>query len=663
MSTENVLAGRGLSLFSAQNVPMGAMDYLDICKEQPLAFATSAERMLAAIGKPEVIDTLSDSRLSRIFHNQIIHRYPAFSEFYGMEETIMQIVSYFKYAAQGLEEAKQILYLLGPVGGGKSSLAEKLKVLAEEYPIYTLAVEHARKGGVELEISPVFDSPLCLFGKGTADEKFLGSFGISERYLGTIPSPWVLKRAFEFGGDISKFKVVRMKPSQLKQICVCKTEPGDENNQDISSLVGKTDLRKLEEFPQDDTDAYSYSGALCRANQGLLEFVEMFKAPIKVLHPLLTATQEGNYKGTEGLGAIPFKGIVLAHSNEAEWSKFKKNKDNEAFIDRVYMVKVPYCVRFSEEMRIYEKLLRNSELKEAPCAPKTIELLAKFATLSRLVPPENSSLYSKLKVYDGISLKDEDPKAKSHNEYKEASGTEEGMSGFSTRSAYKLLSRLYNFDNSGDVEANPIHLITLLEKHIHQEYGVADSGNLNDTGNKYLSFLNEYLKKEYVEYIGKEIQAAYIESYRDYGQNKFDRYIMYADMWIQGGEFRDRDTGQLLDKDRLDIELSKYEKPAGIANPKDFRHEVVHFVLRWRSEHKTDGNPAFDDYKKLGDVITKNMFSEVKDILPVISFDQKASQEETKKHQDFVSRMVARGYTGKQVRLVCEWWHRNRVSS
>ena len=134
-------------------------------------------------------------------------------------------------------------------------------------------------------------------------------------------------------------------PSRLRQIGIAKTEPGDENNQDISSLVGKVDIRKLETLPQNDPDAYSYSGGLNRANQGLLEFVEMFKAPIKMLHPLLTATQEGNYVGTENIGAIPFTGIIMAHSNEAEWQSFKNNKNNEAFIDRIYVIKVPYCLR------------------------------------------------------------------------------------------------------------------------------------------------------------------------------------------------------------------------------------------------------------------------------------------------------------------------------
>ena len=178
-------------------------------------------------------------------------------------------------------------------------------------------------------------------------------------------------------------------------------------------MVGKVDIRKLDEFAQDDPDVYSYSGGLCKANQGIMEFVEMFKAPIKVLHPLLTATQEGNYNGTEAIGAIPFEGVVLAHSNESEWRNFRNNKSNEAFIDRVYIVKVPYCLRVSEEIKIYEKLLNGSSLNEAHCAPDTLRMLAQFSVLSRLREPENSSAYSKMRIYDGENLKDTDPKAKS----------------------------------------------------------------------------------------------------------------------------------------------------------------------------------------------------------------------------------------------------------
>ena len=617
-------------------------EYLDLCKSDPSVYATAAERLLLAIGEAESVDTSKDARLSRIFSNKVIKRYAPFEEFYGLEECIENIVSFFRHAAQGLEEKKQILYLLGPVGGGKSSLAEKLKELMEKEPIYCL------------KDSPVFESPFGLF-KATEDGQILEEeFGISERYLKTIMSPWAVKRLHDYGGDISQFRVVKLWPSILDQVAVSKTEPGDENNQDISALVGKVDIRKLEEFPQHDPDAYSYSGALCRSNQGLMEFVEMFKAPIKVLHPLLTATQEGNYNGTEGIGALPFEGIILAHSNESEWHTFKNNKNNEAFIDRVYIVKVPYCLRMKEEIRIYEKLLQNSSLSEAPCAPDTLKMLAQFTVLSRMSEPENSSLYSKMRIYDGENLKDRDPQAKSIQEYRDAAGVDEGMTGLSTRFAFKVISKVFNFDAT-EVAANPVHLLYILEKQIEQEQFP------QETYDRYLNFLKEFLAPSYIEFIGKEIQTAYLESYSEYGQNLFDRYVTYADFWVQDQEFRDPETGEILDRKSLNDELEKIEKPAGISNPKDFRSEIVNFVLRARANNEGE-NPKWTSYEKLRTVIEKKMFASTEDLLPVISFNAKASADDQKKHRDFVQRMIERGYTEKQVRLLSEWYLRVRKS-
>src|SRR5256885_6118217 len=439
---------------------MSLRDWLLAARDDRMLYASPSERMVAAIGHPQFVDTSQDSRLGRIFFNRTIKIYSAFDGFFGMEDTIERIVGYFKHAAQGLEERRQILYLLGPVGGGKSSLAERLKDLMEKHPIYVL------KAGEQ--ISPVFESPLGIFRSPELMDLLHDRYGVEKHRLNGIMSPWAVKRLDEFGGDISKFEVVRLFPSKLRQIAIAKTEPGDENNQDISSLTGKVDIRKLEHYSQNDPDAYSFSGGLCRANQGLLEFVEMFKAPIKVLHPLLTATQEGNYIGTETLGPIPFNGIILAHSNEAEWQGVKANRNNEAFLDRICVVTVPYCLRVTEEVQIYKKLLRESQLDKTPCAPVTLEMLGRFCVLTRLKEHENSNLYSKMRVYDGEKLRDTDPKAKTLQEYKDAAGVDEGMTGISTRFAYKTLSETFNYDHS-EITADPVHLMYVTEQAIKRE--------------------------------------------------------------------------------------------------------------------------------------------------------------------------------------------------
>ncbi|MET0527713.1 MAG: PrkA family serine protein kinase [Microvirga sp.] len=621
---------------------MSLAAYLEGCRDDPMMYASSAERLLAAIGSAEIVDTSKDARFGRIFMNRTIRVYPAFADFYGMEDTVERIVSFFRHAAQGLEERKQILYLLGPVGGGKSSLAERLKALMEVYPIYVL------KAGDEM--SPVFESPLGLFDQDGMGESLEERYGIPARRLTNLMSPWCMKRLDEFRGDISRFSVVKVNPSRIRQIGIAKTEPGDENNQDISSLVGKVDIRKLEALSQVDPDAYSYSGGLNRANQGLLEFVEMFKAPIKMLHPLLTATQEGNYIGTENIGALPFSGVIMAHSNEAEWQSFRGNRNNEAFIDRIYVIKVPYCLRATEEQRIYEKLVRGSELANAPCAPTTLEMLARFSVLSRLRAHENSNVYSKMRVYDGESLREVDPRARSLQEYKDAAGVDEGMDGISTRFAFKVLAATFNHDTT-EVAADPVHLMYVLEQSLRREQLPAD------TERRYIEFIKAELASRYADFIGHEIQKAYLESYHDYGQNLFDRYLAYADAWIEDQDFKDPDTGQLLNRESLNQELTKIEKPAGIANPKDFRNEVVKFSLRSRASN-SGRNPSWTSYEKVREVIERRMFSQVEELLPVISFGSKKDGDSERKHGEFVRRMVERGYTERQVRRLVEWYMR-----
>lgn len=618
---------------------LSLQEFLERCKTDPSCYATAAERMLRAIGEPKIVDTATDSRQARIFSNRKIKVYPAFEDFYGMEETVESIVGHFKHAAQGLEESKQILYLLGPVGGGKSSLAERLKKLMEREPIYVLKADK--------EISPIYESPLGLFDLDTHGEFLQRDYNIPSRYLRTIHSPWAQKRLMEYQGDISRFTVVKMYPSIIEQVAISKAEPGDENNQDISTLVGSVNINKLQRLGEDDPDAYGYTGALNIASQGLMEFVEMFKAPLKMLNPLLTATQEGNYNGTRRFGAIPFQGIIVSHSNQSEWETFKNNKNNEAFLDRVNLINVPYCLRIDEEVEIYKKLIRNSELSEAPVAPKTLEMLAQFTILTRLHDPENSDIFAKLLVYNGEYIKELMPKAKTYKEYKDDAGVREGMDGISTRFAYKILSKVFNFE-AEEIAANPIHLMYVLENQIKQECFS------QETEDDYLAHINAVLKVKYADFVEEELQKAYLESYSDYGQNLFDNYVKYADFWVQNQDYRDPDTGTMMDRDLLNKELEKMEKPALISNPKDFRHEIVNFVLRAKAE-RGGKNPDWTSYEKLRRVIEKRMFSNMDEILPIISFGAKRSMDEEEKHNKFVERMLSRGYTQRQVKLIVMW--------
>lgn len=260
-----------------------------------------------------------------------------------------------------------------------------------------------------------------------------------------------------------------------------------------------------------------------------------------------------------------------------------------------------------------------------------------------------------MRVYDGESLKDTDPKAKSYQEYRDYAGVDEGMNGLSTRFAFKILSRVFNFDHV-EVAANPVHLFYVLEQQIEREQFPQEQAE------RYLEFLKGYLIPKYAEFIGKEIQTAYLESYSEYGQNIFDRYVTYADFWIQDQGIAIQIPGSCLIASLLTPSWRKSRNRRGSVIQKDFRNEIVNFVLRARANN-SGRNPNWTSYEKLRTVIEKKMFSNTEELLPVISFNAKTSTDEQKKHDDFVDRMMEKGYTRKQVRLLCEWYLRVRKSS
>lgn len=635
-----------------QRVTMSLEEYLELCKTDKMAYANASERMLAAIGEPSVIDTTLDPRMSRIFSNKKIRIYKAFSDFFGAEEAIERIVAYFRHAAQGLEESRQILYLKGPVGGGKSSLVERLKDLMEENPIYVLY--DPSEANEELRISPVFESPLGLFAKNSAELE--EEYGISVRYTkNLVLSGWAQEKIREFGGDITKFQVIKIYPDKASQTGVMKVEPGDENNQDVSVLVGKTDIRRLEFYPQSHPYAYSYSGGLNRTNQGIMDFAEMFKANIKTLNPLLMATQERNYQGTEAIPALPYTGVICAHSNEAEWTKFRNDKTNEAFLDRVYIVDVPYCLRASEEQKIYEKMLKSSSLSDRPCAPETLKSLAEFIVLTRLVEPTNSTIFAKMKVYDGENVRDSMPNSKPIEEYRDAAGVDEGMTGLSTRFGFKIISQVFNL-RPEEVQANPIDLMFVLGEALKKEHLPQATYDL------YMNFISSWVHPRYFEFLDKELRIAYLESYASFGQTLFERYVLFAEAWLDDTTVRDPETHTTLNREHLNARLEEIEKPAGIYGAKDFRNDVVNYVLRYRA--RNEGKiPEWNAYEKIRTVIEKKMFTATAEIMPIVSFSPKGSADEQSKHDAFIERMRSKGYTDAQIKILVEWWIAHKKAS
>lgn len=631
------------------------MEYLEECRTNPYLYAGPHERWIKGLGEPVLVDTSKDQRLNLIFYGKTLRTYPeAFSDFFGFELVAEEIVSFMKRGAQGLDEARKIIYLLGPAGGGKSSVMRRCREIMEREPFHVLAVEYEdeKTGKAVTEYSPVFESPLGLFAEAHT-RPLLDNFQINPGSIPTVMSGWAKRWSGVFEGDIERFKVVRIYPSLLGKVGIAIVDPGDEQTQDITTLVGKTNIRKVGRYSQDDPRSYSYSGGLNVSNQGFMEFREMFKAPIKTLNPMLFAQQDGNYEPSEKIGPLPFFGIIGAHSNEAEWDAFKGKRENEAFIDRVGLIKVPYCLRVQEEIRIYEKMIWNSRIADTDIAPGTLKALASFSVLTRLEPPPKDSTWeAKLRVYDGENIKKSTPKALMYHQYKEKASPDEGMSGFSTRRAFEIISKAMNNDPVV-VSADPVTLLALLVQEIIR--------TKHPSKDQYLgTFIKEIMERDLYRFIDKEVREALFDSLEEWGQTLFENYAQYAEHWLDETDYR-MVSGTVLDRSALNGKLEEIEKPAGIANPKDFRDEVVRFSLKYRAQHN-DTYPSWKAYERFREVIEKKLVADTQDILPIVSFSAKSKEDESKRHGKFLERMQEKGWTLHQIKIIVDWYTTKKES-
>lgn len=620
---------------------ISVVEYLERCRTDKMAYATVFERLLQAIGEPVILDSQKDSRTNIVFEGQRVKTYPAFNDFYGNELEIDAFVSgYLIPASQGLQEARKLALFLGPVASGKTSFVNRLKELIEVNPIYVLASEE----GVR---DPELDHPLGLFLGHKQEIK--EEYGISARYFPACLSPWAVKRLNEYGNDVSRFKIMKIYPSASQQLAIAKSEPLDENNSDIATLIGKVAMKNLQFHLETDADAYNYSGVLCRANRGLCEMAEIYKGNAKTLYPLIEATESQCFNGLEQVGSIPFQGMVVAHCNGSELSKINA-AENVALRDRTHTIKFKYGLRWTEEEKIQQKQIRNSALASAPIAPRTTEILAKFAVLSRLEQVDigdgkERSLFSKMCVYNGDDIKSEDTQALPYTTYKVHASQDEGMYGVSTRTLSSILNRTYNYHIGEDPSADAITLLMVLREQIIKDQ-LAEEDEL-----RYLAYV-DILETKYFEEIGAEIQRAYIEN-SSFAQAKFDRYCYLAQAYVQNKDYKDPNTGILMDSEEIHKELRVFEQAASVSSYESFRNDIVLYVLSQRAE----GNEIkWSSYAKLAKVIEKSVFKDMKDILPIISYSAKQNKDDEVAHKKFNSNMRELGYTDNQIKRLVSYY-------
>src|SRR5213596_345416 len=417
------------------------IDYLDQVKEDPTLTKLAHGRfydMITAQGMYDIIES-DDSRVKRLYKDEPLKVYNFFKdEFFGIERTIAQIVRYFHSASLKGEESRQVLYLMGPVGSGKSSLVEKLqRGLEASEPFYAI------------ESCPMAEEPLHLIPRHLRKE-FEKMLGV--HIEGDLCPVCRFRLKEEYGGRYEEVPVNTRFFSKRNRIGIGVVPPVDPNNQDTSVLIGSEDISKLDLYSEGDPRVLELNGAFHVGNRGLVEFIEVFKNEIEYLHCMITATQEKVVPAPGRHGLVYVDTVIVAHSNEAEWQKFKADHTNEAILDRIVVVKVPYNLRLSEEVKIYEKIIRYSDFR-AHVAPHTLEIASMFAILSRLQPTSKCDLMTKLKLYNGEEVVEKGKTKKIDVQELREDAKREGMSGISTRFIMKALDNAL----SDNVEGNCIN--------------------------------------------------------------------------------------------------------------------------------------------------------------------------------------------------------------
>ncbi|MFQ5993653.1 MAG: serine protein kinase [Acidiferrobacterales bacterium] len=607
------------------------LDYLEKVKEDSSMPRLSHSRLYDVVIKEGVEDSSEsgDPKLARLFGDEPVKVYNFFKdEFFGIERTVAHIVRYFHSAALHGEESRQVLYLMGPVGAGKSSLIDKVqRGLEQSPPVYAI------------EGCPMAEEPLHLIPQHLRKEF---EKMIDVHIEGELCPVCRYRLKEEFKGRYEDVPIVRVPFSRHERSGIGVVPPVDPNNQDTSVLIGSEDISKLDTYSEGDPRVLDLNGAFNVGNRGVVEFIEVFKNEAEYLHTMITATQEKFIPAPGRHGTVYVDTVIVAHSNEAEWQKFRGDNTNEAILDRIVVIKVPYNLRLSEEIKIYQKMLRQSDFR-AHIAPHTLGVVSMFAILTRLEPTAKCDLMTKLRLYDGEEVVEKGKTLKINVRELQEEARREGMFGISTRFIMKALDNALADSPEG---INPINVREAL-------INMVKAADLpDDTRKHYLEFLQDTLHKVYLELLEKEITKAFVYSFEEQADALFQNYLDHAEAYVNKTKVKDRNTGEELQSDEGFLK-SVEEQIAIIGSAADgFRQEVMAYL--WAATRRGK-KVSYQSYEPLKEAIEKKLMSSVRDMSRIITKARTRDEEQAKKYDDLLAALIERGYNEHAAEVILKY--------
>lgn len=588
-------------------------DYFELVSANPNLAQLSHARVCEMILSHGVERTNEGSR-------DEIARYNFFSkDLYGIEEPITRLVEYFKSAAQRLEVRKRILLLMGPVGGGKSTIVTLLKRGLEAWAATERGAVYAIKE------CPMQEEPLHLVPEVLRPE-------IEKRYglyiEGDLCPQCRYNLEHVYNGKHEDMLVKRILFSEKERIGIGTFAPSDPKSQDITELTGSIDLSTIGEIGvESDPRAYRFDGELNIANRGLMEFVEMLKVDEKFLYSLLTLSQEQSIK-TGRFAMIYADEVIASHTNENEYRTFVGNKKSEALQDRIIMIKVPYNLKISEEERIYKKLLEQSSvLKNVHIAPNTLKVAAMFAVMTRLETPKrtNVDIVKKMKLYDGEDI--DGFKTKDVKELHEEA-QREGMDGISPRYIINRLSGALVKDGVKCI--NPIDSLRAIKDGFEQHTGI----NAEER-ERYLNLIS-VARKEYDELAKIEVQRAFVYSFEEMAKSLCNNYLDNVEAYCNKEKLKDPITEEELDPDEK--LMRSIEEQIGISeNAKNtFRQEILIRISSYARKGKAF---EYNTHERLKEAIEKKIFADLKDVVKITTSVKTPDPDQLKRINEVIGRL------------------------
>ena len=590
------------------------LDYLDLLKEKPQIARLAHARIYDMIVRAGVENT------------ELGKKYDFFdSEIFGLNRTLERLVEeYFHSAARRLDVRKRILLLMGPVSGGKSTLVSMIKHGLEEYTRTEEGAVYGIKG------CPMHEEPLHLIPHDLRKE-FSEEYGV---YIeGNLCPSCKLRLQEEFNNHIEKIPVERIAFSEENRLGIGTFSPSDPKSQDIADLTGSIDFSTIGAYgSESDPRAYRFDGELNKANRGIMEFQEMLKADEKFLYNLLSLSQEGNFKAGR-FALISADEMIVAHTNEAEYRAFIGNKKNEALQSRIIVLPVPYNLKVSQEVKIYEKLISQSDIEDVHIAPYALRVAAIFSILSRLKESrkQGMDLIKKMKLYDGEDVegfKDKDVKEL------QAEAEGEGMSGIDPRYVINRISSALITQDTSCI--NALDIMRALKDGLDQHTSIT-----KEEKEKYINFL-AIARKEYDKMAKKEVQRAFVYSYEESARALFNNYLDNVEAFCNGFKVKDPITDEELDPDEK--LMRSIEEQIGVSEnaKKSFREEIL---IRLSSYARQGKSFDYNSHERLREAIEKKLFADLKDIVKITTSAKTPDPEQLKRINAVVDRLInSHGY-------------------